>query len=196
MLLAKALASTDRVAIVHFALRSKTRLAALRIKDFGKSKVMVVHTLLWPDEIREPHFPALGGDVEVRAPELKMAGQVVESITGDFHPEQYTDTYQEQLQVLVESKLAGGQAFAPAEAPARLDETEDVSDLLAKLEASVRRRREQSANKDSDAPPRTPATKAAPKNPVAAVKKAPVKKAPVKKAPARKAPARKVSAKK
>ena len=98
--------------------------------------------------------------------------------------------------MLVESKLAGGQAFAPAEAPARLDETEDVSDLLAKLEASVRRRREQSANKDSDAPPRTPATKAAPKNPVAAVKKAPVKKAPVKKAPARKAPARKVSAKK
>ena len=196
VLLAKALASTDRVAIVHFALRSKTRLAALRIKDFGKSKVMVVHTLLWPDEIREPHFPALGGDVEVRAPELKMAGQVVESMTGDFHPEQYTDTYQDQLQVLVESKLAGGQAFAPAEAPARLDETEDVSDLLAKLEASVRRRREQSANKDSDAPPRTPATKAAPKNPVAAVKKAPVKKAPVKKAPARKAPARKVSAKK
>ena len=176
VLLAKALASTDRVAIVHFALRNKTRLAALRIKDFGKSKVMVVHTLLWPDEIREPHFPALGGDVEVRAPELKMAGQVVESMAGDFNPEQYTDT------------------FATTEAPAKLDETEDVSDLLAKLEASVRRRREQSANKDSDAPPRTPATKAAAKKaPVsaAAAKKAAAKKAPAKKAPARKVPAKK-----
>ena len=194
VLLAKALASTDRVAIVHFALRNKTRLAALRIKDFGKSKVMVVHTLLWPDEIREPHFPALGGDVEVRAPELKMAGQVVESMAGDFNPEQYTDTYQEQLQVLVESKLAGGQAFATTEAPAKLDETEDVSDLLAKLEASVRRRREQSANKDSDAPPRTPAAKAAATK--AAAKKAPVSAAAAKKAAAKKAPARKVPAKK
>jgi DNA end-binding protein Ku len=189
VLLAKALASTDRVAIVHFALRNKTRLAALRIKDFDKSKVMVVHTLLWPDEIREPHFPALGGDVEVRAPELKMAGQVVESMAGDFHPEQYTDTYQEQLQVLVESKLAGGQAFAPAEAPARLDESEDVSDLLAKLEASVRRRREQSANKDSGAPPQTPATKTP-------TTKTPAKKAPAAAATAKKAPARKVPAKK
>jgi len=174
VLLAKALASTDRVAIVHFALRNKTRPAALRIKDFDKSKVMVVYTLLWPDEIREPHFPALGGDVEVRAPELKMAGQVVESMARDFHPEQYTDTHQEQLQVLVESKLAGGQAFAPTEAPARLDESEDVSDLLAKLEASVRRRREQSANKDSAAPPQTTATKAAAA--AAAAKKAPAKK--------------------
>jgi DNA end-binding protein Ku len=115
-------------------------------------------------------------------------------MASDFHPEQYTDTYQEQLQVLVESKLAGGQAFATAETPAKLDETEDVSDLLAKLEASVRRRREQSANKDSDAPPRTPATKAAAKKaPVsaAAAKKAAAKKAPAKKAPARKVPAKK-----
>ena len=94
VLLAKALAATDRVAIVHFALRNKTRLAALRIKRFGKRDVMVVHTLLWPDEIRDPAFPSLGEDVEVRAPELKMAGQVVESMAGDFNPEQYTDTYQ------------------------------------------------------------------------------------------------------
>ena len=106
---------------------------------------MVVHTLLWPDEIRDPDFPSLDADVEVRAPELKMAGQVVESMSDDFRPEQYSDTYQEQLQELVDAKLAGGQAFTPEEKSTSLDETEDVSDLLAKLEASVRRRREQSA---------------------------------------------------
>ena len=54
VLLAKTLAETDRVAIVHFTLRNKTRLAALRVKDFGKREVMVIHTLLWPDEIRDP----------------------------------------------------------------------------------------------------------------------------------------------
>ena len=120
-----------------------------------------------------------------------MAGQVVESMADDFHPEQYTDTYQEQLQELVEAKLSGGEAFATAEAPARLDETEDVSDLLAKLEASVRRRREESAARsrpaaEPDAEP-APARKAPAK---AAAKKAPAK-AAAKKAPARKAAAKK-----
>ncbi len=184
VLLAKALAETDRVAIVHFALRNKTRLAALRVKDFSKRKVMVVHTLLWPDEIRDPDFPSLDTDVEVRPAELKMAGQVVESMSDDFHPEQYTDTYQEQLQELVDAKLSGGEAFATEDKPARLDETEDVSDLLAKLEASVRRRREESAaRQQADAEPSEPA------------KKAPAKKAPAKtsarKATPRKAPAKK-----
>jgi DNA end-binding protein Ku len=147
---------------------------------------MVIHTLLWPDEIRDPDFPSLDADVEVRPAELKMAGQVVESMADDFHPEQYTDTYQEQLQELVDAKLAGGEAFAAEEKPARLDETDDVSDLLAKLEASVRRRREESAARQQES-----ATPEAGEP----VKKAPAKKAPAK-APARKAPARRAPAKK
>ena len=89
MLLAKTLMETDRVAIVHFALRNKTRLAALRVKDFSKRDVMVIHTLLWPDEIRDPDFPVLDKKVEIKPAELKMAGQVVESMTDDFHPDRY-----------------------------------------------------------------------------------------------------------
>ena len=184
VLLAKALSETDRVAIVHFALRNKTRLAALRVKAFAKRNVMVVHTLLWPDEIREPDFPSLDGDVEVRAPELKMAGQVVESMAADFHPEEFHDTYQEQLKELVEAKLAGGEAFTAEEKPTPLDESEDVSDLLAKLEASVRKRREQAAAAAE------PAAKAP-------AKKAPAKKAPAaKRTAAKKAPAKTAAAKK
>src|SRR6476619_6675836 len=142
VLLAQTLASTDRVAIVHFALRNKTRLAALRVKDFSTRDVMVIHTLLWPDEIRDPDFPVLDKDVEIKPAELKMAGQVVESMTDDFHPDRFEDTYQEQLKELVEAKLEGGEAFTAEEAePKELDETEDVSDLLAKLEASVKARR-------------------------------------------------------
>jgi DNA end-binding protein Ku len=115
-----------------------------------------------------------------------MAGQVVESMTDDFHPEQYTDTYQEQLQELVEAKLSGGQAFTTEEKPARLDDTEDVSDLLAKLEASVKRRREESAARSQAEPAATEATE-----PTVPAVKAAAKKAPAKKAPARKAPAKK-----
>jgi DNA end-binding protein Ku len=189
VLLAKALNSTDRVAIVHFALRNKTRLAALRVREFSKRNVMVVHTLLWPDEIRDPDFPSLDAEIEVRPAELTMAGQVVESMSGDFRPEEFTDTYQEQLRELVEAKLAGGDAFTPAEAPAALDDTDDVSDLLAKLEASVRRRREQSAataEAESETDPEPAAE--------APAKKAPAKRAPAKKAPAAKAPAKRAPA--
>lgn len=151
-------------------MRNKTRLAALRVKDFSKRDVMIVHTLLWPDEIRDPDFPVLDKDVEIKPAELKMASQVVESMADDFHPEQFHDTYQEQLLELVQAKLEGGEAFTAEEQPAELDETEDVSDLLAKLEASVKRRRGEAGSSDDKAP----------------AKKAPAKKA-AKKAPAKKA---------
>lgn len=188
VLLAKTLAETDRVAIVHFALRNKTRLAALRVKDFSKRDVMVIHTLLWPDEIRDPDFPSLDKDVDIKPAELKMAGQVVESMTDDFQPDQFRDDYQEQLHELVQAKLEGGEAFTVEEQPTDLDEsTEDVSDLLAKLEASVKARGSGSSSKDEP-------QKAEPKK--AAAKKAPAKKAAAKKAPARKAPAKKAAAKK
>ncbi|MHA7662066.1 non-homologous end joining protein Ku [Mycolicibacterium sp. HS_4_1] len=141
VLLAQTLAQTDRVAIVHFSLRNKTRLAALRVKDFGKRNVMIVHTLLWPDEIRDPDFPVLDKEVEIKEAELKMAGQVVDSMTEDFHPEQFHDTYREQMEELIEAKIAGGEAFSTEEAATELDATEDVSDLLAKLEASVKARK-------------------------------------------------------
>ena len=183
VLLAKTLADTDRVAIVHFALRNKTRLAALRVKDFSKRDVMVIHTLLWPDEIRDPDFPSLDKDVDIKPAELKMAGQVVESMTDDFKPDQFRDDYQEQLHELVQAKLEGGEAFTVEEQPTDLDEsTEDVSDLLAKLEASVKARGSGSSDK------------AEPKK--AAAKKAPAKKAAAKKAPAKKSPAKKAAAKK
>ena len=175
---------TDRVAIVHFALRNKTRLAALRIQDFGKRDVMVIQTLLWPDEIRDPDFPVLDQKVEIKPAELKMAGQVVESMTDDFDPDRYHDDYQEQMHELIEAKLEGGEAFTTEEQPKELDETEDVSDLLAKLEASVKARREGGGGGSEK-----PAKKAA-------AKKAPAKKTAAKKTPAKKAPAKKAAAKK
>jgi DNA end-binding protein Ku len=167
VLLAKTLAGTDRMAIAHFTLRNKTRLAAVRVKDFGKRDVMVVQTLLWPDEIRDPDFPLLDKEVDIKPAELKMAAQVVESMAEDFNPDRYHDTYQDQLQELIEAKLEGGDAFTIEEQPKELDEPEDVSDLLAKLEASVQAR-------PGD--------------------KKPAERAPVKKAQAQKAPAKKVTA--
>lgn len=177
VLLAKTLANTERVAIVHFALRNKTRLAALRVKDFSKRDVMVIHTLLWPDEIRDPDFPVLDKDVDIKPAELKMAEQVVDSMADDFNPDQFHDDYQDQLHELIEAKLEGGEAFPTEEKPAELDVTDDVSDLLAKLEASVRKRRSESG------PKKAPAKKAARK---AAGAAKPATSSPAKKAASRK----------
>ncbi|MGA9493495.1 MAG: Ku protein [Mycobacterium sp.] len=182
VLLAKTLADTDRVAIVHFALRNKTRLAALRVKDFSKRDVMVIHTLLWPDEIRDPDFPVLDKKVDIKPAELKMAGQVVDSMADDFNPDRYHDDYQDQLRELVEAKLEGGEAFTSEEKPKELDETEDVSDLLAKLEASVKAR-------SSDS--KEPAKKSTAAKSTA--KKTPAKKTAAKKTAAKKAPAKAAS---
>ena len=103
-------------------------------------------------------------------------------MTDDFNPDRFHDDYQEQLHELVQAKLEGGEAFTTEEQPKELDETEDVSDLLAKLEASVKARRA-GGGSDGDKPAKkAPAKKAA--------KKAPAKKAPAKKA-AKKAAAKK-----
>lgn len=120
---------------------------------FLNHDVMMVHTLLWPYEIRDPDFPVLDKEVDVKPAELKMASQVVDSMTDDFNPDRYHDDYQEHLRELIEAKLEGGEAFATGEEPQELDAAEDVSDLLAKLEASVQARKEQ----------RSPATTAAAK---------------------------------
>jgi DNA end-binding protein Ku len=95
--------------------------------------------------------------VDIKPAELKMAGQVVESMAEDFNPDRYHDTYQEQLQELIDAKLEGGEAFTAEEQPKELDETEDVSDLLAKLEASVKAR-----SGDGKAPAKKTAAKKAP----------------------------------
>jgi DNA end-binding protein Ku len=102
----------------------------------------------------------------------------------DFNPDRYHDDYQEQLQELVQAKLEGGEAFTTEEQPKELDETEDVSDLLAKLEASVKAR----SGSDKAPAKKTPAKKTA-------AKKSPAKKTAAKKTAAKKTPAKKAAVK-
>ena len=135
VLLRQVLEKTDRVAVVHFALRQKTRLALLRVRD----EVLMVQTLLWPDEVRKADFSALDTKVTVKAPELKMAMNLVDSFAGDFTPTDYDDEYREQLQQLIDAKLSGGEAFETPEPDS--GEDAEVVDLLAALKRSVDRHR-------------------------------------------------------
>jgi DNA end-binding protein Ku len=193
-LLRRALEDSDRTAIVRFALRQKTRLAALRVRD----NVLLLQTLLWDDEVREPAFDLLKQTPRISQKERDMAAQLVDSLAGDFDSAEFTDEYQEQLRTLVEAKLEQGDAldtdatFGPQE-----DEDEaEVVDLMEALKRSIDKKK--AATSGKPAPAKSTAKEPAAKKTAtkAPAKKTAAKKAPAKKAAAKKAPARKTAAKK
>jgi DNA end-binding protein Ku len=183
-LLRDALTNTERVAIVKVALRQREQLATLRVRD----DVLVLNTMLWPDEIRAAKFDILDEDVTARPAELAMAGSLIESMAADFDPSTYTDNYREALQEVIDAKVAGREVVQPEEAE---EAPAAAVDLMAALRASVERARaargEESPPADSDSKP-TPIKKAAAKKATPAKKASPAKKAgPAKKATTAKA---------
>jgi DNA end-binding protein Ku len=130
VLLRDALERSGKVAVVKVALRSRESLAVLRVRD----DVFVLETMLWPDEVRAPEFGFLDEDVEVRGPELTMAASLIETMTGDFDPSQYTDSYREALQAVIDAKVAGREVVQPEGAQPT---AAGVVDLMAALKASV-----------------------------------------------------------
>lgn len=140
-LLRRALEDTDRSAVVRFALRQKTRLAVLRVRD----KTLLLQTMLWDDEIRAAEFDVLDQVPRISAKERDMAAQLVDSLAADFDPSQFTDDYQEQLRTLVEAKLEQGDTIdTSATFGEQDDEGEDaeVVDLMEALKRSVERSKE------------------------------------------------------
>ena len=133
-LLMRAMQATNKVGIARFVMRSKQYVAAIRPRDGH----LVLSTMVYADEVVDP--VSIGeieeaGEVDVSERELNMAQQLIESLAAAFDPEQFTDTYREQVLGLIERKAAGEEAI---EAPAPAASTPKVVDLLAALEASVR----------------------------------------------------------
>jgi DNA end-binding protein Ku len=166
VLLREALEKSGRVALVKIALRQRETLATMRVRD----GVFVLEMMLWPDEIREPSFGFLDDDIDVRQQEVAMAQSLIDALSGDFAPEQYSDNYREALQALIEAKVAGREVVAPPE-PAT--DTGTVVDLMAALRASVEAAK-QGRGEPADEPAKPRVKTAAPAK--TAAKKAPAKK--------------------
>ena len=131
-LLTRAMEEQNKVAIARFVMRSKQYLAALRPQD----GVLVMSTMVYADEVNDP-VELVGEDVideDVSDRELKMASQLVESLTEPFEPEKFEDTYRNQVLDLIDRKAAGEEIVAT---PTPVAE-DKVVDLMAALEASVR----------------------------------------------------------
>jgi DNA end-binding protein Ku len=133
-LLRDALEDSGKVAIAQVALRQRESLAVLRARD----GVLVLETLLWPDEIRDPAFPFLSDDIEVRPQELRMAGSLIESMTVDFDPDEFHDSYREALQELVAAKTEGREIVQPEVGELPAGETTSLADALRASLAAAR----------------------------------------------------------
>jgi DNA end-binding protein Ku len=133
VLLRDALERSGKVALALVALRQRESLATLRTHE----GLLVLETLLWPDEVRTPAFGFLDDHVEVRSQELKMASSLIDSMTVDFDPSTYHDSYREALQELVNAKIEGRELVQP-EGPAAEAEPTSLADALRASLAAAR----------------------------------------------------------
>lgn len=132
VLLRDALKATDKAAVVKVALRQRESLALIRAKD----DVLLMHTMLWPDEVRDTEFAAPDDGIKASKAEVKMAETFIKELEGDFDPTQFTDAYREALDAVVTAKLSGV-AVAEETEDEGDGKVADVVDLVAALRASV-----------------------------------------------------------
>ncbi len=132
-LLLQAMQESDKVAVARVVLRSKEQLVAIRPAAGG---VLMMETMIFADEVvptDEIDDLPEAKDLKVSDREVKMAQQLIDSLSSDFQPEKYRDEYREKVLELIERKAAGEEIAVQPEAP----EPKKVPDLMAALEASL-----------------------------------------------------------
>ena len=130
-MLVEALEDEGLVGVSKVAIRDKEHLAAIRISD-GE---MILHTMHWPDEIREPDFKTPSKRVKVRDQERKMARQLIKQLAGDFEPDQFEDELHKAMKKLVKQKVEGKDIVVPE--PVEEEAASGVVDLMEALKQSV-----------------------------------------------------------
>lgn len=132
-LLLQAMLETKKVGIATLVLRDKEHLVAVRPAE----KVLMLETMFFEDEIRNPEeeldtLPTVGN---ANARELTIAKKLVESLTDEWDPGRYKNTYRERVEELVEQKRAGHAVVHGAEDRPK----SNVIDLMSALQASIDR---------------------------------------------------------
>jgi DNA end-binding protein Ku len=157
-LLREAMREDDRVGIAKVSFRDKEHIAALRFKD----DAFVLETMFWPDEVRQADFGGVDVSTDVRDQELTMARQLIDSLTGEWAPEQFHDAYRDALLQIVEAKL-NGQEIEVVEP----QQAATVVDLMEALKASVAAAKKGGEDEKPAAKPSAAKKKAAAKKPAA-----------------------------
>jgi DNA end-binding protein Ku len=129
VLLLRAMQDAGMAAVGKFVLWGKENLCLIR--PLGES--LVLETLYFAEDIRpRAEIDEAVEETDVKDPELAMARQLVESLVGDFDPEDYENEYRNELRAMLEAKLAGQEIARPEPAPEA-----PVIDLMDALKQSV-----------------------------------------------------------
>jgi DNA end-binding protein Ku len=127
-ILRDALEAKGVVGLATVAIREREYLATLRADE----DVIILETMYWPDEVREPAFETLQAEVEVTDAEVEMAGMIIDNLTSTFDPSTWNDESREAVEAAAQAKIDGQEIVSP-EAP----EPTAVIDLMDALKASV-----------------------------------------------------------
>jgi len=139
VLLLRAMQEADMAAVGKFVLWGKENLCLIR--PLGDS--LVLETLFFAEDIRpRKEIDEAVEETEVKDPELAMARQLVDSLVGDFDPEDYENEYRNDLRAMLQAKLEGKEIALPEPVT-----TAPVVDLMQALKQSV-----EQAKKDKPAP--------------------------------------------
>jgi DNA end-binding protein Ku len=136
-LLRDALRKQGRIAVAKVTLRDREIVAVLRVHD----DVLILATMLWPDEVREPRFPFLAENDEWSTPsqELAMAEALIDSLSDEqLDPGRYRDVHRETLTALIDAKATG--STVPQDARPGAASPDLLSALRASIEAAKERR--------------------------------------------------------
>lgn len=128
-LLREALKKTGRAGLTLFVLRNRQRLALLK----PEGDLLILNQMRFASEIRKPEGLNLPPEAEASKKELDMAIKLIDELSEPFRPEQFHDTYREELERVIEEKAHGKTPEPRGEAPVPTA----VPDLMAKLRESL-----------------------------------------------------------
>jgi DNA end-binding protein Ku len=124
-LLREAMREDGKVAVAKVTLTSRESLAVLRVVD----DLLVLHTMLWPDEVRPARGIEPPADEKLHANELRMAQSLMQQMSEGFTVADLRDEYREAVEALIEAKLTGGEA-AMEPRPKPVSNVVDITELL------------------------------------------------------------------
>jgi DNA end-binding protein Ku len=123
-----ALEQKGMIGLARVAIREREYLATVRAEE----GVIIMETMYWPDEIREPKFETLDEEIEIRSEEIAMAEMIIENLSGSFDPSAWHDESREAVEAAARQKVEGQEIVAP-----EIAEAAGVVDLMEALKASV-----------------------------------------------------------
>jgi DNA end-binding protein Ku len=148
VLLRDALAETGKIAIAKVVIRTRQHLAAIRPQASG----LMLELMHFPGEVIDAsEFKAPSAKPPAKA-EMEMAKRLIESMTDQWRPEQYTDEYREALEKMIEQKIAHGGEEAPA--PSRRPKPTNIVDLVSVLQRSIQKTTQEKPKPKKAAKPR------------------------------------------